>query len=247
MKKIVLVLCVIALTVCSAFAAGEYADVNALFGAWESEGYPDDVCSVYSVDGSTENLCILLTDDTPEREAEIRAMLRGASGVSFGSGAYSLNAMRSAQQEIVSQYMGAGLPVIGCGVGWGSVPFGESGKESRLIVDVLEESAEEYAKIFAEKYGDMVVVESRDGYVFATAEDSAASRLIPWMALAVFCVLACAAFFAAKAMRPAAQTVNGQTVRCGQPTISEVRQAVRESKQTPPDRVRNAIREKIEE
>ena len=62
----VLLVCLTVLLAIPAAAAAPYANAQALFEAWEREGYPDDVAGVYSVDGGTY-LCILLLDDTPER------------------------------------------------------------------------------------------------------------------------------------------------------------------------------------
>ena len=47
----VLLVCLTVLLAIPAAAAAPYANAQALFEAWEREGYPDDVAGVYSVDG----------------------------------------------------------------------------------------------------------------------------------------------------------------------------------------------------
>ena len=79
MKKLtVLILSVAAAMLLSvgASAAGEFKDIEELYGYWETKGYPDYVSSVCSTDGTTSSLMVLLTD--PAAEDEIRDMLKNS-------------------------------------------------------------------------------------------------------------------------------------------------------------------------
>ena len=152
---------------CGGALAAQYADVEALLTAWTQEGMPDYVSSVCSVDGSSEHLAILLTPGNEDREAEIRASLTDDSGVTIGVGAYSWAERERVLHEIAHEHMDGGA-VVTIGDGWitmdGQITgFGESGLESRVVVGVLADRAEEYRTLFAERYGDMVYVEPMDG------------------------------------------------------------------------------------
>lgn len=246
-----------------AFAAGTYADIQELFVEWEMNGYPDDVESVYSVDGGGR-LCVLLVNDTPEREAEIRAMLSDDSNVSFGSGSYSNNEMKAVQNELVEEYMGGDSPVVGCGIGWTSrngevTGFGESGKESRVVVEVLEAQAEEYATLFEERYGGIVVVEPCGERATPAADDAASpkqelntadhpgQRTIWYFLIAGIMFVLTAAFFGARRPARAAQAVSGQTAARRQevPGRRQVISAVKESGITPDDDVWRKIKDTV--
>ena len=82
-----------------------------------------------------------------------------------------LTVVADSQEEIVAEHMRTPVEwrVVGIGVGWATIDgqvtgFGESGKESRVVVSVLTEHADEYRDRFRKKYGDMVYVEAQDGY-----------------------------------------------------------------------------------
>ncbi len=150
-------------------SAAQYGNANDLFTQWETDGYPDFVAGVYSADGGAD-LAILIVEGG---EAEAKALQDvTAAELTFVYGAkYSQNELNRINDEIVQEYMiGGDGKVVGCGTGWtvvnGEVTgFGESGKEFRVTVMVLDDAAQEYANVFYEKYGDAVVVEATDGIV----------------------------------------------------------------------------------
>lgn len=152
-----------------------YADILELYAHWEETGMPDWVSAVSSTDGSADKLTVVLVDGQEDREAELRALLRDDSTLTVVTGgAYSHAALLRVQQEICDRYMGEAGVVAGCGVGWTTVDgkvtgFGESGRESRVVVEVLREHYDEYRKRLEEQYGDMVWVVASDGYVVAEA------------------------------------------------------------------------------
>ena len=150
------------LALCTAAFAATYSDVVALFEDWEQNGYPADVAGVYSTDGSADHLTIQLIGDTDgSREREIRAMLADDSGVAFEAGTYSEQMLQEINEEIVAAYLnGTDSGVYGCGIGWSNEGgFGESGKESRVVVQVDRACYDELSQLFREKYGDAVYVE----------------------------------------------------------------------------------------
>lgn len=246
-RKLILgfiLVCLTAMLALPAAAAAPYANAQALFEAWEREGYPDDVAGVYSVDGGTY-LCILLVEDTPEREAEILALLEDDT-VAFGQGTYSENEMRAVQAEIVERYMGGGSPVVSCGVGWTSEGgFGESGEESRVVVDVLADEAEAYAARLWEEYGDIVVVQSSGGVAVDTT--AAKQARPPWALLAVSlaAVLAVAAFLTWLRPGRAVRTAAGQAAFQSPLTRAQVLAAIRSGAAAPRDTLWSRIRDQL--
>lgn len=145
----------------TAFASGEFQNVQALFQHWEENGYPDYVSSVYSTDGS-EKLTILLLDR--EKEDEVRNMLIDEKGVSFGTGSISQETLLTVHEEILNEYILKNPMVYAAGIGWTSIDgeltgFGESKRESRVIVYVDKNHLDEYKNEFRERYGDVVYVE----------------------------------------------------------------------------------------
>ena len=65
----------ILLAVCLAFALGsnvlaaQFANAYTLLQDWETNGYPDDVGSIYSTDGTPYNLTVQLVGDNFEARA----------------------------------------------------------------------------------------------------------------------------------------------------------------------------------
>ena len=172
----------------------------------------------------------------------VRAMVENPGGFTVATGgAYAYNALLAVQEEIVETHMVNGNgDVVACSVGWHTVDgkaagFGESGKESRVIVSVKTEKGAEYAALLQEAYGGMVVVETSDG-IFA--EDTAAAEHRPganpaWIVLAALavCLLGSGVWLA---RRRALAAATGQVVTGGGPISRQaVRQAVRASEATP--------------
>jgi len=176
-----------------------YANIAALYEVWTMEGMPDWVCSVSSTDGSMDNLTVVVKSE--EAAEELRAMLEdpGTLTVYVNENGYSQAELERVQEEIFSRYMSVeDSPIHGLGIGWTTIDgvttgFGESGTESRVVVMVDATHAEEYAALFAEKYGDSVYVERSDGIVLTeeTAEKDTAEH--PWWLLAVAAILIAAA------------------------------------------------------
>jgi len=145
----------------TAFASEEFQNVQALFQHWEEKGYPDYVSSVYSTDGS-EKLTILLLER--EKEDVVRNMLIDESGVSFGTGSISQETLLKVHEEILNEYILKDPMVYAAGIGWTSIDgeltgFGESKRESRVIVYVDKTHMDEYINEFRERYGDVVYVD----------------------------------------------------------------------------------------
>lgn len=145
----------------TAFASEEFQNVQALFQHWEEKGYPDYVSSVYSTDGS-EKLTILLLER--EKEDVVRNMLIDESGVSFGTGSISQETLLKVHEEILNEYILKDPMVYAAGIGWTSIDgeltgFGESKRESRVIVYVDKTHMDEYKNEFRERYGDVVYVD----------------------------------------------------------------------------------------
>ena len=221
--------------------AAEFPTVMELYNDWETNGYPDYVAGVYSTNGGWE-MTVLLVEGYDDKAGEVRAMVDSTDGLTIETGAkYSHNAMMAAYEEIVDTYMVNGNgDVVGCGLGWHTVDgvtmsFGESGRESRVVVGVKPDKAQEYADRFAAEYGDMVVVETSDGIVLDTAaEESGSAGANPiWIAVTALavCVLGSGFLFA---RRRALATATGQVVTDGgRPSRRAVAQAVARAQCTP--------------
>lgn len=220
--------------------AAEFPTVMELYNDWETNGYPDYVADVFSTSGGWE-MTILLVEGADDKADEIRAMVDSTDGLTVDTGAkYSHNELKAVYEEITSTLAGGSGDIVSCGLGWHTVNgevtgFGESGKESRVVVSVKSEKAQAYADLFAEKYGDMVVVESSDGIVLDTAaEESGSAGANPiWIAVTVLavCVLGSGVMFA---RRRALSTATGQVVtEGGRPSRQAVTKAVAQAQYTP--------------
>ena len=158
-------------------AAAEFETVTDLWTWLEAEEtMPDWYCGGSSTDGSMERMTIVV--NLPEAEAELRAMLTDSSDLTVivSETAYCRKDLLWAQNEIVNAYMnGSNPPVAGVGIGWTTVDgeitgFGESGKEERVVVDVLEEYSSLISRELRALYGDMVYIQTVGGY--AETEES---------------------------------------------------------------------------
>ena len=182
MKKLICIL----LILCLAFALGanvlaaQFANAYTLLQDWETNGYPDDVGSIYSTDGTPYNLTVqLVGDDFEARAEEIRAMLDDPSTISFEKGTYTDKQLHEISAEISEAYMTAGSGVQSVGVGWGSNGgFGASGKEMRVVVRADEDRAIDLAQELGNKYGEAVIVEASQGELEPT-EDAPAEPETP--------------------------------------------------------------------
>ena len=167
MKKLIcvcLILC-LALALSAGVLAAQFANAYTLLQDWETNGYPDDVGSIYSTDGTPYNLTVQLVGDNFEARAEeIRAMLDDPSTISFEKGTYTDKQLHEISSEIADAYIKDGSGVQSVGVGWGSSGgFGASGKEMRVVVTADEDRAVDLYQELGSKYGDAVVVEASKG------------------------------------------------------------------------------------
>ncbi len=166
-KAISLILILVLLFSLSLCASAEeektsFANAVELMEYWGEVGYPDDVGSIYSTDGTANNLTIQLIGDTDgSRAAEIAAMLDDPSTVTFEAGLFSDRDLHAISENIRTELMPNDDGIKSCSVGWGKKGgFGISGQELRVVVNVDEERVEEYAASLAQRYGEAVVVEA---------------------------------------------------------------------------------------
>ena len=166
MKKLICACLTLALLLCLSSAvlaegAEKYADMFALLEHWEDVGYPDDVGSIYSTDGTYGSFTVqLVTDDLEAREAEIRAMLVDSSTVTFELGQFTDKQLHQISQEIRDEYMVEGSGITNVNTGWGSGGgFGPSGQELRVVVTAEEDKLIELAQTLGQRYGDAVIVQ----------------------------------------------------------------------------------------
>ncbi len=132
---------------------------------WSADGYPDDIGGVVW-DDATGKPIVLLVNGTPEREAELKALV--GDDVAILPAKYSYNELLALQDsinenDILNQTGDA--EIYGCGVGWHwnkdlntTTGFGDSGKEMRVVINVAEGKLDVYREKYAQ-YGDKVFVE----------------------------------------------------------------------------------------
>ena len=145
------------------FAADGLSPLEEAYQLWEENQYPDDVGGVY-YDRDTDSLAILVVYPSDERKDELYALF--GRDLVITECRYSYNELLYVQNEITGM-MSQEQKIYSSGIGWTSKDgvvsgFGESGKEFRVVVGVDESEFARYSADFAEKYGDMVVVESSE-------------------------------------------------------------------------------------
>ncbi|HHT25095.1 MAG TPA: hypothetical protein GXZ76_06235 [Clostridiaceae bacterium] len=230
-----------------------YENIVALYEHWETNGYPDYVGFVYSTDGSTNNLTVLLVADDGTAEDQIRSMLISDSGLSFGSAKYSYNELMAISKEISSEYLENNKLFYGLGVGWGGVGdgepgFGDSGREARVVVEVDSSIFAEYTKLFKELYGDKVVVFDSEAFVDESDIAEAKNTSLLWLLIPVMLLVGVGIIFAIRTkLVPALQTATGSVVTKTAPiSRKQTIEAVKNSEVSPRAEVFDSILSKIE-
>ncbi|HHU53303.1 MAG TPA: hypothetical protein GXZ43_04405 [Clostridiaceae bacterium] len=230
-----------------------FENIAALYEYWEINGYPDYVGFVYSTDGSTKNLTVLLVGDDGTVENQIRSMLINDSGLSFGNAKYSYNELMAISSEISSEYLENNKLFYGLSVGWGGVGdgapgFGDSGREARVVVEVDSSIFAEYTKLFKELYGDKVVVFQSGAFVDESDIAEAKNTSLLWLLIPVVLLVGVGIIFAIRTkLVPALQTATGSVVAKTAPVSrKQTVEAVKNSEVTPRAEVFDSILSKIE-
>ena len=149
---ILLLVLMLAVSLCAPALAAQYQDANWLFADWELNGYPGDVGGVYSYDGDATHLCILLLDRTPEREEEIRALLEDAETLKFGDATRSYAEVLAVRDMVEAEYLDdEGVAGIG-------VTVNDAKTDFVVSVDVTADRYEDINAAISGKYGDTVEV-----------------------------------------------------------------------------------------
>lgn len=166
MKKLICVLLTLALALCLSSAVladspEKYDTMFDLLEHWEEDGFPDDIGSIYSTDGTYGNLTVqIVGDDIEARADEIRAMLADPSTVTFEQGQFTDKQLHEISAEIREKYMTEDSGITNVAAGWGrSGGFGPSGQEMRVVVSADEDKLIELAQTLGERYGDAVIVQ----------------------------------------------------------------------------------------
>ena len=193
-KRFLACVCALLSAVCltvSALAAEIYADIEALYQHWSVTTMPEWVCSVTSTDGTLGRLTVTVNSQAAVEQLAAMVEDESTMTVIVSADAYTHAELMKVKEEIVDKYMmnaAATSPIVSVGVGWASIDgvvtgFGESGRESRVVVGVLEQYAEEYREIFRKQYGDMVYVKASGevgvtGSALGVVEDAVGSVAI---------------------------------------------------------------------
>ena len=185
-------LCVLLSVVClteGVLAAETYANIDELYQHWFVTAMPEWVCSVTSTDGTKERLTVMV--NSQDAAEQLAAMVEDESTmtVMVSADAYTHAQLMQVKEEIVDKYMmnASGEPaIVSAGVGWASIDgvvtgFGESGRETRVVVGVLEKHADEYRELFRKQYGDMVYVKVSGGAFVTDSSLGAADTVLEVM------------------------------------------------------------------
>ena len=178
-------LSVVCLTV-GALAAETYANIDELYQHWSVTAMPEWVCSVTSTDGTMGRLTVMVNSQDAAEQLAAMVEEESTMTVMVSTDAYTYAQLMQVQDEIVDKYMmnASGEPaIVSAGVGWASIDgvvtgFGESGRESRVVVGVLEKHADEYRELFRKQYGDMVYVEVSGEIVLTDSTLGAADAVL---------------------------------------------------------------------
>lgn len=232
----------------AAHADGEpYENAYGLWVSWE-QVYPDYVAGVLSTDGGVERLTFALVEGAGEAEKEeILSQIKEKDSASFEEGyRYSYVELRAVQEELTA-CLGAETGAFGIGVYEG---------ENRVHIDINTDNpgAEAFMRMCRESYGDMIVFEGGPGAAFVdtaaaeeapplTAEPSvgrSAGYLFPILALC----LVLGGLVVLKQTSLIFRTAEGPEA-AARPTFRRVEAAVRDSAETPDERLLRAIMERI--
>lgn len=219
---------------------GKYSSMGALYQAWGGyEGYPDYVCGVWSTDGGMTNMTVAVTkDEAGEKgKTEILSLLENPETVTFTYQSYAYSELRAINDKIVALMMAGGSPIVSCGI---------HEMENKVHVSVLEtaENAETVAQELLEEYGDKIAVELGTMRLDFTALEESRDKggggpVLVLAAVVIFTGLAVAFKL------PARLTNTGKVVTETKPTRAQVENAICESTETPPDRVKESIRKQL--
>lgn len=120
------------------------------FLQWEQKGYPEYVGGYSSSDGSLKNFNVYLTENTEEKQQEIRQLVSEEIGVQFFPCQYSHSELEQVMKQISQDWKeGYGI------VGWGYTIEKEK-NEPRIWVGILEESYENTKEKLTETFGEAV-------------------------------------------------------------------------------------------
>jgi hypothetical protein len=171
--------------------------INPLHAIWTIFGYPDDVGAMF-YDNDTGLYGFSVINPTPGRIAELREL--AIADVVIVTGVYSWNEMNLVRDEIAAM-MGHSHGLYSAGIGSAGVirGFGESGKESRVVVRVEESELRRYRAEFARRYGDIVYVYASGPAILldGTSVDGTSGDMRWWVAASAagFALLLASAIF----------------------------------------------------
>ena len=164
-------------------------------------------------------------------------MLADPNTVTFTTQKYSYRELQQVMDEITAR-MGGDSPIIACGVY-------EMENAVHVTVNEGHEEAREIALELSQRYTDRVEVELGDLVIRTTREElgkeNPAADLLPF---ALLVMAALTGLLLVKKL-PARVTNTGKVVVGSKPSKGQVEAAVRESRETPPDRVEDRIREQL--
>ena len=219
---------------------GNYATMGDLYQGWGGYvGYPDYVCGVWSTDGGMASMTVAVTDDAAGEKGkkEILSMLANPETVIFTTQKYSYRELQQVMDEIVTR-MGGDSPIAACGIY-------EKDNNVHVTINEGHEQAQEIALELSQRYTDRVEVELGDLVIRTTLEELGKEN--PAAHLLLFALLMMAVLTGLLLVKklPARVTNTGKVVTGDRPTKNQVEAAVRESRETPPDRVEDRIREQL--
>lgn len=232
-----------------------FATAGDLFQMWESEGYPDYVCGVWSTDGGMENLTIAVqnNDEGEAGKAEILTLVDDDSTVTFAYQKVSVKYLTDAQYQLLPYFekdlglVSAARNDLGNCIDLGIL---ESRKDDPDTVAMLSELTEKYGDIFTVEYVSQPVTSlvdyvSLDSAVVTFDEKQNSTQYFAFLLTGVLLIATVAVLYAVR-RRALVRATNAGNVTESKPSLKEVETMIKEADCTVPAELEERIMREID-
>lgn len=258
MKKIcILMICFILMCFVSvpALASDEYTNADELYQAW-CDDLPDYITGVWSTDGSYCNLTFGIREDVNVEavKAEILALVKDDTTVSFAVQKYSYKELEKINDELHAYFLGQKNDVD-----YGLVSMGIYTKENLVHIEILEAKKNDpvtvgFVEEVFEKYGDAISITYAENYVYlyttgtvpAISDPSSFTMWISIVAAAVLFLTAALVYVKKRQPVVVLETACGaEATEAHSISVREAETMVRDSNMAVPDALEQKIIQEI--
>ena len=232
-----------------------FATAGDLFQMWESEGYPDYVCGVWSTDGGMENLTIAVqnNDEGEAGKAEILTLVDDDSTVTFAYQKVSVKYLTDAQYQLLPYFekdlglVSAARNDLGNCIDLGIL---EIRKDDPDTAAMLSELTEKYGDIFTVEYVSQPVTSlvdyvSLDSAVVTFDEKQNSTQYFAFLLTGVLLIATVAVLYAVR-RRALVRATNAGNVTESKPSLKEVETMIKEADCTVPAELEERIMREID-